>query len=366
VPVGRGPDAVATTPDGRFAYITNFLSSTVSVIRTTDNTVVATVNVPVNPVGVGVTPNGASVYVMMLGATISTIRTSDNTIAATIPVTFNPTRVAFTPDGAFAYITDYVQSSVTVLRTSDNAIVATISNANNPGAIAITPNGQYAYTSHGFHTGASSDPDPVNVIRLSDNTIVSTVPLVGTSFGVAITPNGANVYVLHGRQLAVLRTSDNSLVADFLLGAFGDIPQDVDLTPDGAYAYVPIIPAADPEGPGSVSVVRISDNAVVKSVAVGVRPGGMAIADVPTPSEQLVEVSDVLAGLQLAGGTGTSLQKKLDRAQTLLAAGDAAGACAALQDFINELSALADKKVPAADATQLISTVTAIRKQIGC
>jgi YVTN family beta-propeller protein len=46
-----------------FAYITNSIDNTVSVIDTATNIVAATVNVGPNPHGVAVTPDGKKVYV---------------------------------------------------------------------------------------------------------------------------------------------------------------------------------------------------------------------------------------------------------------------------------------------------------------
>ena len=369
VPVGQAPNGVAVTPDGAFAYVTNFRSSNVSVIRTIDNTVVATVGVAGMASGVAVTPNGAYVYVTTYVGRVSVIRTSDNAVVANVPVGSNPSAVAITPDGAYAYVTNGITSDVSVIRTSDNTVVTTITGTTWPFGIAITPNGQYAYVTTIFHNGENDDHDPVSVIRLSDNTIIGTVLLDGISKGAAVAPNGAHAYVAHGyNRLAVVRTSDHTLVTDLTLGNSFRTTEQVALTPDGAYAYVTSIQGdvEYPGAPGSVFVVRTSDNALVKTVGVQNVPHGVAIADVPTPIEQLSDVSDVIADLQLGGGVGTSLQKKLDRALTLLAAGDTAGACTALQDFVNEVRAQAGKKIATADANQVISTVTAIRTQIGC
>jgi YVTN family beta-propeller protein len=77
VTVGTGPYAVAVTPSGAYAYVPNNASNSVSVIRTSDNTVVATVTVGTGPIGVAVTPSGAYAYVANYGSnSVSLIRTS--------------------------------------------------------------------------------------------------------------------------------------------------------------------------------------------------------------------------------------------------------------------------------------------------
>ena len=55
--------SVAVTPNGAYAYVTNYGSDTVSVISTATNTVTATITVGSYPLGVAVTPNGAYAYV---------------------------------------------------------------------------------------------------------------------------------------------------------------------------------------------------------------------------------------------------------------------------------------------------------------
>ena len=87
IPVGKEPSDVAVTPNGAYAYVTNYDSNSVSVISTATNTVVATVTVGSGPEGVAVTPSGSYAYVTNYGSgTVSVINTATNTVTATIPV----------------------------------------------------------------------------------------------------------------------------------------------------------------------------------------------------------------------------------------------------------------------------------------
>src|SRR5215470_5486086 len=70
-----------------FAYVTNRMSDTVSVIDTATNTVVATVPVGRFPFGVAITPDGTHAYVTNNASrTVSVIDTATNTVVATVPV----------------------------------------------------------------------------------------------------------------------------------------------------------------------------------------------------------------------------------------------------------------------------------------
>ena len=95
IPVGSIPEGVAFTPDGTHAYVANQGSSSVSVIATATNTVVATVRVD-GPSAVAVSPNGQDVYVSKLDGTnkVRVIATATNTKVAAIPVGNGPRRVA--------------------------------------------------------------------------------------------------------------------------------------------------------------------------------------------------------------------------------------------------------------------------------
>jgi YVTN family beta-propeller protein len=68
-----------------FAYVTHFLSNTVSVIDTATNIVVATVLVGLRPAGVAITPDGTHAYVTNAGDhTVSVIETATNTLVASV------------------------------------------------------------------------------------------------------------------------------------------------------------------------------------------------------------------------------------------------------------------------------------------
>jgi YVTN family beta-propeller protein len=134
IPVQFQPLAVAITPNGAFAYVTNsgwpVGSNSVSVIDTATNTVVATIPVGNFPVGVVVTPNGAFAYVANLNSnSVSVISTVTNTVTTTVLLAFGssgPWGLAITPNGAFAYITNQSSDNVSVINTATNTVVATV------------------------------------------------------------------------------------------------------------------------------------------------------------------------------------------------------------------------------------------------
>ena len=169
--VGIDPRGVAATPDGRFVFVANYGSNTVSKIATASlsndpgirNTVVGTVTVGANPWGIAIadTPNGQFAYVVNYGSNnVSVIDTDTLAVVTTISNTgIHSTGVAVTPDGRYAYVAicnsvcrqpaTMVQSSMSVIATASNTVVNTMAlTGSNPMSVAISPDGRYAYVAN--------------------------------------------------------------------------------------------------------------------------------------------------------------------------------------------------------------------------
>jgi len=161
--VGTGVEGVAVTPNGAYAYVANSMDNTITVINTTTNTVSGTV--PVGTAPCGVAANNAYVYVTNSGAnTVSVISTTTNAVTATVNVGNAPYGVAITPNGGYAYVTNADSNTVSVISTAANAVTATVNVGIYPDAVVITPNGAYAYV-------ANSVDDTVSVLNTATNAV---------------------------------------------------------------------------------------------------------------------------------------------------------------------------------------------------
>ena len=56
IKLGNGPDAIAITPDGKAAYITNWGSDTVTPIQTATGTASKPIKVGNQPIAIAITP----------------------------------------------------------------------------------------------------------------------------------------------------------------------------------------------------------------------------------------------------------------------------------------------------------------------
>lgn len=117
IKVGRAPTAVAISPDGTHAYVTNTRANSVSVIDTATNEVVApAIKVGRDPIALAVAPDGSRVYVAdVRDDTVSVIRAGTNSLAPKkISTGKSPISMAITPDGHRLYIANSREGTVSV------------------------------------------------------------------------------------------------------------------------------------------------------------------------------------------------------------------------------------------------------------
>jgi YVTN family beta-propeller protein len=260
--VGPNPAHIAVTPDGSKAYVVNAGGNSVSVINATNNAVAASVTVGPRPFDVAVTPDGTKAYVANAGAnSVSVIDTSNNMVTATLTVQGNPVDVVIR--GTKAYVLNAGSDSVSVIDTSSDRVVTTVRVGRNPFDMAVATDGTSAYV---VNTGSNN----VSVINTSTNLVTATVPVGYHPADVAVTPDGTKAYVTNAgsNSVSVINTSTNTVVATVSVGA---LPVDVVITPDGAKAYV------TNSGTNSVSVINTGTNVVLTTVTVSSNPVDLAI-----------------------------------------------------------------------------------------
>jgi YVTN family beta-propeller protein len=224
VQVGSGPLGVAVTPDDQEVYVTNFgqdatLSPggveghTVSVIRTSSNKVVATIEVGNLPAGVAISPDGKRAYVTSRrNNQVWVIDTATHAVVKTIPVQTEPANLAFTPNAQRAYVTNFGSNSVSVIDTATESVVAVPDgNAIHVGfvpiGITISPDGTRAYVVNVFSNN-------VSVIDTATNTVVATINVALGPRAVAITPSGDRAYVTNflNNTVFAIDTATNTVV----------------------------------------------------------------------------------------------------------------------------------------------------------
>jgi len=210
IAVGSAPWSVAVRPDGKFAYVTNSSSDSVSVIDTATNKVVKTLAAGSVPTGVAVTPDGKFAYVAngAISGKLSVIDTATNTVlATTIPVGRSPWGVAAVKTllgSTRIYVANGNDGTVSVIDPATNKVVGS------PIAVGFTPSAVVAGP-QGVVLVLNDKGDKVVIIDSLTNTqlgqTITANPAVPPGF--AITSDQASVYVASyaANTLAVATTS---------------------------------------------------------------------------------------------------------------------------------------------------------------
>jgi YVTN family beta-propeller protein len=135
VPLGVGPTYGYLDPVLNRLYVTNTGGNSVSVFDVTNVVLatnpaiptLATINVGSRPVSVTALPNGLSVYVANSSSNdVSVVNSSNLTVVATVPVGQNPVFVASEPGSSKVYTANYASGTISIINTLNNTVTLTM------------------------------------------------------------------------------------------------------------------------------------------------------------------------------------------------------------------------------------------------
>jgi YVTN family beta-propeller protein len=310
VPIGLPgnsfPGGVAVNPAGTLAYVADQGDGTVKVIRTSDNSTAAAIPVGVQPWGVAVSGDGATVYVGLGDGSVAMINASDFKVTPILNV--GGVLNGIVAAGSRVYVSDATAGQVVVIDANNPGLpfvridVGSSFNALPMGIVANAA-GTRVYVVDHFQNPVSLNMTlEVSTIDTTSNPprVIGTVTIdpntMATPGGIALSPDESRLYVANdGRDRVTIVTLSDGTLADVTVGKG---PMGVATDPAGRVYVANTID-------GTVTV--LDPNAPTKTVPVGSTPfvfGAFVTAGPPQFALTLNTIGSGSITAQPASATG--------------------------------------------------------------
>jgi uncharacterized repeat protein (TIGR02543 family) len=279
IAVGGDPFGITMSPDGRKAFVFSFNTTSplepgwVSVVDVLTHSVANTIALPGNgPQGGAVLPDGSKLYVADCGDVpgVTIINTASNTVEKTILFDRCPTSIVPLPDGLKVYVADWRDPGIVArIDTFSETVDMTVTVGRLPVAVEANYDGSRVYVLN--YLG------DISVIDTSNHNVTTISLPYGPLTDFALNPNGTRAYVASwGSDLFVVDTV-STVVSTIAVGP-NSYSGGVDVTPDGAYAYVTTSDENEDTGKllnSGVKVIDTSTNTVKKKIKLAGGPASI-------------------------------------------------------------------------------------------
>jgi len=141
-----GTHMATTNKAGTWAYFTNRESNTVSFMDLSNYRIVANVPVGRGAEGFALSPDEKEIWVgNRSDATISVINVARRNAIAKLPAGSNPIRLAFAPDGKHVLVSDSASGNVDVYDVQTRKKIQSVAVGSNPGGVVVSSDGKRAF-----------------------------------------------------------------------------------------------------------------------------------------------------------------------------------------------------------------------------
>jgi YVTN family beta-propeller protein len=189
IPVGAVPKYVATTPDGRFALVTNWCSYDLSVIDAAAGRQLKRLGIGPYPRGIAVAPSSRTAYVAVMGGRdIVTVDLTSFALGRIRNVGGGPRSLSISPDGRTLYATLNADGTVAKVDIASGRVVKRVPTGSAPRSMAMSNDGESLYV-------VNYESSTVTKLRTADMGVVQQVAVAQHPIGVTYDPHMGRVWV---------------------------------------------------------------------------------------------------------------------------------------------------------------------------
>jgi len=189
IEVGSVPKFVATSPDNRFALVSNWCSWDLSVVDIQQNQEVRRIKLGRYPRGIAVDAASKKAYVAVMGSyDIAVVDLNDFSLDWIKNIGNSPRHLSIDPGGQYLYATLNGEGTVAKIDLFTGKVVRKVATGNAPRSMDISDDGEFLYVVN-YHSNTMSK------VRTSDLSIQQTVNTNANPIGITYDPETNQVWV---------------------------------------------------------------------------------------------------------------------------------------------------------------------------
>ncbi len=291
LPEANYPYDATILPDGSEVWICGASGDGIVVIETVTLTVLTTIDLATigeYPVNIAFDATGGTAYVSSRDndAVVLVDVATHTPTGVTVPTTGWAGKGRVRPSDGTIFIVEWYGSELYAIDPV-SLLVTPADIGFNLWDLAIHPSGTPLYV-------IDRGTDQVHVVDPDTLTVTTSVAVGDDPWGLDITPDGSTVFVAceDGSLVSVIDTATNLVIETIPLAADAD-PRDVDVSADGAFAYVP---NGSVSGDDGVVVIDTATLTIVDTITVSGDSNGNVIAVAPEPLSGLIFVDGFESG----------------------------------------------------------------------
>jgi YVTN family beta-propeller protein len=246
--VGSQPMGIVVSPDSRFVYVANWDSQTVSVISAEKMKVVSTIPGTDCPASVAVSTDGRALYVAnYCDNAVSVVDTKYRQVVASVSVGNSPNWVAASPvaTNPRIYVANSADGTVSVIDGATNQVSGNpIAVGGFPEELLFTPNGESVYL-----VSAYAPPNDLVLIDVASQTFTHVGDPQITEKGLSILPDGSTLYAidLEANSIMIFDCASGQVVGKIPAPSYANLNATA-MSPDGKFLYVSGADERKPQG----------------------------------------------------------------------------------------------------------------------
>jgi PQQ-dependent catabolism-associated beta-propeller protein len=274
IEVGERPRGIVLSPDGKFLYICASEDDTVEIMDTETLEIVGQLPSGPDPEVIVISPDGAKIYAANEDDNLVTvIDVASRSVDAEIPVGVEPEGMGISPDGKTVVNTSETTNMAHFIDVATSEITDNVLVDQRPRVAMFTADGAEVWVSSEIGGTVSVIDNAGRKIKQKITFEIPGVPAESIQpVGVAITSDRSKAFVALGPANRVAVIDGQSYeVKDYLL--VGQRVWQLAFSPDEEFLYTTNGVSND------ISVIEVADEKVIKSVAVGSFPWGVAVKD---------------------------------------------------------------------------------------